>query len=959
MPVIGGSNPTATVTVPVPTPAPMKKPQPAPTPVQPVPANPQSEQQAVPQGMVPPVPQQPEPHAIVLPWAPPPSGRSVMRKMRLRYAKQSPWYSHALKVIEEKVPNRASADQIRRTLLNNGVKPDEMKWGGIDSFLGWNPFTISTETQGPANFINKAELLDHVKKSILKFTEKTYGTTKPRPESEQDAASLAEDRARQNLADASRKLLSVQDQKALIRRKIDQATPRSEPFHQIRLVGNNGFRNRPATRFDVVRYVPREVRGRLVWTKDRVLASGTPRELRNRGYEDQSYGGVHNQILTSDDLQDKLEYEEAQQQANDPEVRNQLEQYRQEMAKLDEEHRQVLVEHQAAKKAMDAATKKRIGAAKPKGLRTRYGPDSEYQGILTIPGGTNYRETTVHLPGSHVRGQEIGRAEDGGGVGREFKSGHFPGKNILYHVRYNDFTTPDGRKLLHLDEIQSDLAHGFGYDHPYKKNWHELALRKMLHHAAANGYDGISWTPGRMQADRYNLGKVVDELHWHPVHGLRGVKEGKTVFNKSANEVSHDNLHTFVGRQNAEALINSRRSKLESNPNGETWGEINLNDPVHLGGEHHKRLYDQMIPNYLSKIGKKYGAEIKTESVSNGVKDYNNPEFGGKQEIHSMTIPPKLRQAVIGEGQALYSRLQKARLRFARSTPEDLKALEEHVRANPDDEALRHAWADGLEESGDKDRANVIRNGPRSIHVEGRRWFNRGSGNTYHSAAITVDGKPVEGVPRSYGYGDMYLQNAADKLERLGIVRSKVGDEVHRSLWRWAQAHGVKFTYDVTDVPRKRDLHQFSRPKKYAADDELDFGMDAMYGDDLPKEPLQRPAPKEDVTGRTRKQILQQMLEAAKKGHFDPSGMMPRDYIKEIETPPDVPQGGGDVWMSDPEDELPEPPKQYNRRVVYTPIPRNRHDFDSLCLRDGWRMFFPSRPSTGPVLSRRSSATGN
>lgn len=990
MPVIGGQNPTATVTVPVPTPAPMKKPKPQPQAApQPVPANPGSPQQDVPQGMVPPVPQQPEPRAIILPWAPPPSGtpRSVMRKMRVRYAKKpGPWYSHALRVIEEKVPNRATAEQIRKTLLNNGVKPDEMKWGGVDAFLGWNPFTISADTHGPSNFINKAELLDHVRNNILKFKEKTYGTTKPRPESDRNAATEAEQQAEDALAAASRKLLSATDQIYLTNRKISDLTVSKEPFSQVRLVGNNGFRNRPTTRFDAVLYVPREVRGRLVWTKDRTLASGTPRELRNKGYEDQSYGGIHNQILTANDLQDMKEHQERQEAAKNPESQQQLEQLRQEMVRLNEERNRVTQEHQQAKKLVDAARRKRVGANKPKGTPTRYGPDSEYKGHLTIPGGTNYRETTVHLPEHLVRDADVGRAQDGGGVGREFKSGHFPGKNILYHVRYNDFNTPDGRKLLHLDEIQSDLAHASGYDHPYKKNWHELALRKVLNHAVVNGYDGISWTPGRVQADRYNLGKVVDQIQYRFGQHNPGETPATVIIRprhsgtgKLFDEIktSPQELHQYVGREHAARIMNgeSDPSQTFTSGFGNDWSVLPISE-THMGGEHHKRLYDQMIPNYLNKIGKPHGAQVESLAIrepkmnhvveglpqSWGYHAFATPEeahnfintrtephhrdnLSVRQEprtggegltVQHLPITPKLRQSV-KQGQALYSR----KMRVKRYGREHLEALEKHVQANPDDEDARQAWADELADAGDKDRANVIRNGPRSIQINGRRWFSRPYGNTYHSVQIMVDGKQVPGVPKTYGYGSHYLWTAADQLEKLGIMKGRKrlgsGGGTEGLSW-WAIRHGIKFDDNVEDVRRQRDLHgpdelsaeepqQLSRSKKYAAsDDGLSMDFDSMGEDELPKEPLQRPAPKEDITGRTRKQILQQMLDAAKRGHFDPSGMTPRDYITEMEAPKDIEPGQGQVWMSDPEDELPpddpQPPKQYNRKVTYPHLSR-------------------------------------
>lgn len=129
-------------------------------------------------------------------------------------------------------------------------------------------------------------------------------------------------------------------------------------------------------------------------------------------------------------------------------------------------------------------------------------------------------------------------------------------------------------------------------------------------------------------------------------------------------------------------------------------------------------------------------------------------------------------------------------------------------------------------------------------------------------------------------------------------------------------------------------------PERYAAgdDDGMSMDFDSMGEDELPKAPLQRPAPKEDITGRTRKQILQQMLEAARKGHYDPSGMMPRDYIQDIENKDDVPQGGGDVFMSDPEDELPDRPAKMGR-VRYARFPEQPPMLGRKDLKARWTEF--------------------
>ena len=97
---------------------------------------------------------------------------------------------------------------------------------------------------------------------------------------------------------------------------------------------------------------------------------------------------------------------------------------------------------------------------------------------------------------------------------------------------------------------------------------------------------------------------------------------------------------------------------------------------------------------------------------------------------------------------------------------------------------------------------------PKSITVIGRRWFQKSYGNTYHTAQILVDGVPVEGVGRSYGYGDMYLQNAADKLEALGYMpnREHYAHGGATPLWRYCEEHGIVFTCSVMDVQRQKDL---------------------------------------------------------------------------------------------------------------------------------------------------------
>jgi len=105
------------------------------------------------------------------------------------------------------------------------------------------------------------------------------------------------------------------------------------------------------------------------------------------------------------------------------------------------------------------------------------------------PGGTNQREILLQVPTSERT---------------DFKSPHYDEPNIFAHIRVNDRTTPEGKKILFIEEMQSDWAkegrakkeaEGVVPYHPAVKNWKKIALKRVLRIAAEEGYDGINWIP--------------------------------------------------------------------------------------------------------------------------------------------------------------------------------------------------------------------------------------------------------------------------------------------------------------------------------------------------------------------------------------------------------------------------------------------------------------------------------
>jgi hypothetical protein len=374
---------------------------------------------------------------------------------------------------------------------------------------------------------------------------------------------------------------------------------------------------------------------------------------------------------------------------------------------------------QARREALELADE-RINEFLPQGETQEH---RTYHGQYTLPGGKNYREMLIKAPEPQVRGEKLMELEaklrrappekvahyeslinklkniasmDAGqfeGVPQHF--GGEPG--ILASMRLKDRAGPNGEKLLHLEELQSDWHQqgrergygsnwqveqdeggkyvvmrngkrvgGEGFDNesmaqramesgkqndnvvpdaPFKKNWEEMALKRLVHHAAENGYHGIVITPGAEQADRYSLAKHIDRVELepntlpnketHPYYFLAYDKNGRRVADDTANE---QKLQEYLGKDVASKLLSSE-------PTGQRGARILDNANLVTGGEGMKGFYDKKVPNILNNIGKKYG--VKTElgghTIQGRGRERSTSEFGqairdAGHNIHDLTL---------------------------------------------------------------------------------------------------------------------------------------------------------------------------------------------------------------------------------------------------------------------------------------------------------------------------------
>ena len=398
-----------------------------------------------------------------------------------------------------------------------------------------------------------------------------------------------------------------------------------------------------------------------------------------------------------------------------------------------------------------------------KKLDKMYGdlPATQYEKYKT-PGGENYREILLKLPAFDNKRlmeleADIRRSEsvyrdpmsmpdfrakleeletlkaEQAAAGTPYTSSHYrEDPNLLAHIRVQDFKTPEGKKVLLVDEVQSDwhqegrkrgYREGFDRDAmkdemkqiirergalvkefseyqskhgditpemqakwnefkvredaleqkkkeiaaqvpdaPFKKNWHELAMKRVLDYAAENGYDTVAITPGAEQAKRYDLSKQIDSVVVSPFRAERGEytlqaigKDGKTVIDK--NDVQLKDLDDYIGKD----LADKARQQMVD------FGKSNLTGvDLQVGGEGMKGFYDKILPDYLNNYGKKYGAQMsemdlitKPESRGVNIMTPDEPEIYPAQtmKFHSFDITPQMREEIQTKGQPMYGKV--------------------------------------------------------------------------------------------------------------------------------------------------------------------------------------------------------------------------------------------------------------------------------------------------------------
>src|SRR5205823_14465177 len=89
---------------------------------------------------------------------------------------------------------------------------------------------------------------------------------------------------------------------------------------------------------------------------------------------------------------------------------------------------------------------------------------------------------------------------------------------------------------------------------PYKGDWHELLVKRMLREAAERGFEKFGWVTGDQTADRYDLSKQISEVSYDPETTYLHAKDmhGRSVMNDPMEPAK---IAEYIGKETADKLL--------------------------------------------------------------------------------------------------------------------------------------------------------------------------------------------------------------------------------------------------------------------------------------------------------------------------------------------------------------------------------------------------------------------
>lgn len=222
---------------------------------------------------------------------------------------------------------------------------------------------------------------------------------------------------------------------------------------------------------------------------------------------------------------------------------------------------------------------------------------SSYQ----LPGAKegSYREMFVTAPQKDV-GQYVGSWSDG-------HSQYGKIDNPIVRIRYNEREV-DGKRILFVEEMQGPSDSEQQKMPPYlRKRIYDIGTKRILALAKEQGFDGVAWTTGEQQAERYDLSKQIKELTYYKnANGTYDLgmhtTDGHIVTN-APTQLQPSQLESYVGKDLAKKILSDKHTQPKGRV-GLREGGVFTEPDLKVGGEGLKDTYNKRIPSLMKKYGK-------------------------------------------------------------------------------------------------------------------------------------------------------------------------------------------------------------------------------------------------------------------------------------------------------------------------------------------------------------------
>jgi hypothetical protein len=193
-------------------------------------------------------------------------------------------------------------------------------------------------------------------------------------------------------------------------------------------------------------------------------------------------------------------------------------------------------------------------------------------------------------------------------------------------------------------------------ENPFKNNWYQPVMNRFLIKAAQEGKAGIGLTNGEVHIQRYNLRNYTDKVIYNPKTKLFAVFDRATddVAKNIYQNIDEPKLRRMIGDETAEKLLNSG-SKTDSAMGDDIF--VLSGNQLEIGGSGKNTFYDKILPDYLNKLGKKYGVKVETRKLpafSDQQKSTVNPlgriSDEKAREIYYLPLTEEMRNDLLGKG---------------------------------------------------------------------------------------------------------------------------------------------------------------------------------------------------------------------------------------------------------------------------------------------------------------------